>query len=335
MLIDGRSHSHEALEVSRFAALALHKQGVRVTVIAKALRVGWRTVYKWLKVGVNEGRQALRSTKAAGPEPKLREENFHELKNCLKKPARRFGYSTDLWSGPRLRDFIRRKFGIVYHRKHLPRLLRRLGLVLKFPERRALEQDSKEIRRWKKERFPEIVEFAQKKRSLVFYADEALISLIPYVGRTWTFPTCKPIARVSGKRGQHIGISAAVNQRGRICFELTRDHEKFTAKTFLRFVKKLRREQPKRHLTLIVDGSSTHTAKIVKRFAQENTAWLRLEIIPAYSPELNPAEKPWRYIKTQKLNASAIADKPELRKETTKILRALKRKPKQIASFFV
>ena len=163
-----------------------------------------------------------------------------------------------------------------YHRKHIPRLMRRLGVVLKFPERRALEQDDREVKRWKRLRLPEILEYAKKRRGLVFHADEALVSLIPYVGKTWSFPECQPIVKVSGKREQHIGISAAVNRQGRICFELTKEHERFTAKTFIRFVKKIRKEFPNRHITLIADGAPTHKAKIVKKFEAENL-WLRLK----------------------------------------------------------
>src|ERR1039458_8549454 len=133
----------------------------------------------------------------------------------------------------------------------MPRFLRLLGLVLKFPERRALEQDPQKVRWWKQERLPELLEYARRRRALVFYADESLISLIPHVGKTWTFPQAHPIVRVSGKRGQHVGITAAVNRQGHLCFELTREKERFTAKTFLRFIRKLRREYPTRPIVLI------------------------------------------------------------------------------------
>jgi transposase len=330
---DGRKLSHEVLEASRFTALELRKRGVPVDVIAASVGVGFRTVYKWFKQYEQGGRAALRSTKSGGREPRLSSDHFEELKKILRQPARRYGYSTDLWSGPRLRHLVEARFGVKYHRKHIPRLMRRLGVVLKFPERRALEQDDREVRRWKRTRLPKIIEYAKKKRGLIFYADEALVNLIPYVGKTWSFPECKPVVRVSGRRGQNIGISAAVNKQGRICFELTREHERFTARTFIRFVKKMRKEFPNRHITLIVDGAPTHKAKIVKTFEAANP-WLKLEILPAYSPELNPSEKPWRYLKTKKLNASAIADRKELRKCTARIFRALKKDSKTVASFF-
>jgi transposase len=333
MGFDGRAHSHEVLEAARYTALELWQQGVEVNVIARSVRVGWRTVYKWLSKAARGGRNALKSSKALGREPRLDSEQFEELKRCLRQPARQYGYSTDLWSGPRLRHLIEERFGVKYHRKHIPRLLKRLGLVLKFPERRALEQDQREVSIWKRFRLPKIIENARKHKGLVFYADEALVSLIPYVGKTWSFPDCKPIVRVSGKRGQHIGMSAAVNRQGRICFELTREGERFTAKTFLRFVRKLRREFPRRHITLIIDGAPIHKAKLVRTFAAANT-WLKLEILPAYSPELNPSEKPWRYIKTKKLNASALADKASLRKSTRRVFASLKKDAATVASFF-
>lgn len=290
---DGRSISHEVLETYRFAAVKLQKSGVPIRVISNSFRVTERAVYHWLREYKTKGAINLRSTKASGPESYLSEDDLARLCKILRKPATELGYSTDLWSGPRIRHLIKHKFGIEYHEKHMPRLLRWLGMELKFPERRALEQDPKAIREWKKKRFPKILKIAKKKRALLFYADESIVSLIPYVGKTWAFPNKKPIVKVSGKRGQNIGITAAVNQQGRLCFELTKEKERFTAVVFIRFIKKMRKEFPNRNIILIVDGAPTHTVGRVTEFAKENKSWVQIEILPAYSPELNPAEKPW------------------------------------------
>ena len=142
------------------------------------------------------------------------------------------------------------------------------------------------------------------------------------------------IVRVSGKRGQNIGVTAAVNQQGRMCFELTKEKERFTAKVFIRFIKKMHRENIKRFIILIVDGAPVHTAGIVKTFMEENKSWLRLEILPAYSPELNPTEKSWRFLKTKKLNGSTVRDKEELRDETKKMIKQIKKDKIRVSSFF-
>jgi transposase len=331
---DGRSLDHQTLETYRYSAIRLHNNGVSVATIADSFHVTNVAVYRWLKKAREQGSQSLKSSRALGPEPTLSQAQYDELLTWLRLPASELGYSTDLWSGPRVRHLIKKRWTIEYHPKYMPRLMRRLGLVLKFPERRALEQDPEAVKEWKRKRWPRMMAWARKHRALVFYADEILISLIPYVGRTWTFPEVRPTVRVSGKRGKHVGVTAAVNRQGRMCFELTADEERFTSKVFLRFVRKMHREFPSRILLLIVDGAPVHTANKVKQFEQDNLDWLRLEILPAYSPELNPSEEVWGFIKSKAMNGSMAKDKKELRKKTQKELKRLKRNSKRISSFF-
>jgi transposase len=331
---DGRSLPHDVLETYRMAAVRLRRKGVSVNVIAESFRVRREAVSRWISSARKYGMRHLRSRKAPGPEPRLTEDRFKELIRILKQPASEMGYATDLWSGNRVRHLVKKRWKIAYHSKHMPRFLRRLGMIMRFPERRALEQDPLELRKWKRVRFPEILKFAKKKKALLFYADEALISLIPYVGKTWTFPNVRSIVRVSGKRGKHIGIIGAINAQGRFCFELTQDDERFTARVFLRFIRKLHREFPRRYIILIVDGAPTHTAKLVEEFKKKNWSWLRLEILPPYSPELNPSEECWNFIKTKRMNGSMATDKEKLRAETAEAAKALKKNKPKIRSFF-
>jgi transposase len=133
---------------------------------------------------------------------------------------------------------------------------------------------------------------------------------------------------------QHVGVTAAVNAQGRMGFELTREDENFTARVFLRFVRKLRREHPTRSIVLIVDGAPTHIANKVKEYVKLNRSKFRLEILPAYSPELNPSEKPWRLLKSQNLNGSQAKDKIELRSEVKKHMKKMRKNKPKVISFF-
>lgn len=332
--MDGRAISHEVLEHFRFSAINLHRKNIPINDIADSFGVTRQAVYRWINKQEKNGKRSLKSTKAPGPDFHLTEKQFKKLLSYIRKPASELGYSTDLWSGPRIRHLIKQKFKIEYHPKHMPRLMKNLGLELKFPERRALEQDPKALREWKNKRFPEIQKTAKKKHALLFYADEAMISLIPYVGKTWTFPNTKPIVRVSGKQRQNIAITAAVNQQGRLCFELLKEKEMFTAKTFIRFLKKMMKQFENRFIILIVDGAPVHKAGLVKKFEQENKKLLKIEILPSYSPELNPTEKCWRFLKTKKLNGSMAINKNELRDKTKKYMREIKKDKKRMSSFF-
>jgi transposase len=89
-----------------------------------------------------------------------------------------------------------------------------------------------------------------------------------------------------------------------------------------------------RFIILIVDGAPTHTAGLVQQFEQENKKFIQIEILPAYSPELNPTEKCWRFLKTKKLDGSMAIDKEELRDKTKKHMREIKKDKERMASFF-
>ena len=328
-------NTHALQEFHRLSAIQLRQNGVAPDIIARSFGVTTQTVYNWTSRAKRLGHASLLSTKAQGAPPALGEKDFLDLARCLRRPASESGYATDLWSGPRVRHFIKRRYGINYHPGHMPRFLRRLGLVQKFPERRALEQDPEAVRQWKEERLPEILADTKKRRALLFYADETVVSLIPNIGKTWTFPDIKPVARVSGRRGQNVGVTGAVNPGGRFFFEMTAEGERFTALVFLRFIRNLRAEYPNRRVTLIVDGAPVHTAKVVKAFVAENK-WLRLEYLPSYSPEWNPSEKPWGYLKGKARNGSQSRNAKELREETHQMLNRLRKKDKQayVKSFF-
>src|SRR5262249_20611818 len=135
-MVDGRSIDHKTLEGYRFAAVELSKNAVPVATIAKSFRVTTEAVYLWLKKARTLGIKSLKSRKAPGPTPRLEKDHFPKLLRAIRRRATKLGYATDLWSGPRLRHFIKHQFGIEYHHKHMSRFLRRLGLKLKFPERR-------------------------------------------------------------------------------------------------------------------------------------------------------------------------------------------------------
>ncbi len=332
--MNGRAIPHEVLEYFRFSAIKLHQKNIHVDDIADSFGVTRQAVYRWINNEKTSGKSSLKSTKSPGPDFSLTERQLKKLLLFIKKPASELGYSTDLWSGPRIRHLIKDQFKINYHPKHMPRLLKNLGLELKFPERRALEQDPLSLREWKNNRFPEIMKIAKKKRALLFYADESMISLIPHIGKTWSFPNQNPIVHVSGKPRQNIGITAAVNQQGRLCFELLKEKEKFTAKIFIRFLKKMMKSFSNKFIILIVDGAPVHTAGLVKKFEDANKKWLKIEILPSYSPELNPTEKCWRFLKTKKLDGSMAIDKVELREKTKKHMREIKKDKKRMASFF-
>lgn len=293
--INGYSIGHQTLEEMRFLAVRMVKRGISVEDIAHSMRLNRSTVFGWMHRFRQSGLKTLKSTKAPGAKPKLKAPHFSKLIRILHHPASRYGFGSDLWTGPRVRILIRKLFGITLHPKHMPRFLRRLGLIRRIPEPRALEQDPQAVGEWKKKVLPRILRSCARNKGILLYGDEGLFVLIPHIGKTWTFPSLKPIVRVSGQRDVHVGITSAVSRQGHLFFQFSRDN--FNSRTFIRFVKALHGHFLRRKLFLIVDGAPAHRSRAIKDFIRKSAPWLSLHYLPSYSPELNPSEEVWNVTK--------------------------------------
>jgi transposase len=73
---------------------------------------------------------------------------------CLERGAQAAGFSTDLWTCPRIAKLIRDRFDVSYHVDHVCRLLHSLGLSPQRPERRAIERDENQIQNWIRTTWP-------------------------------------------------------------------------------------------------------------------------------------------------------------------------------------
>lgn len=316
----------------RFMAIRMVQKGIRVQEIAFGMRLNRSTVFGWVQKYRINGPKSLKSTKTTGAPSKLKQSDILKLVKMLRQPATEHGFDSDLWTGSRVRILVKKKFGVRFHSKHMPRFLRRLGLVRKTPERRALEQNPREVNRWKRYTLPLITRQATQCRGLILYGDESSFFLIPYVGKTWTFPDIKPVVRVSGRKGVHVCITSAISAKGHLVFQFTKGN--FNSKTLIRFTKSLHCHFKGRKIFFIIDGASPHRSQAVKQFVKSNSSWLSLHLLPGYSPELNPDEEVWNYSKTKRLNAKPMRDKIQLSSYVSRALRSLQKRPDKIKLFF-
>jgi len=79
-----------------------------------------------------------------------------QLLKLLLKGAMAHGYSTDLWTLPRVAEVIAKTFGVRYHPAHVWKILRGEGWSCQKPERRARERDEETIKQWRADRWPHI-----------------------------------------------------------------------------------------------------------------------------------------------------------------------------------
>jgi transposase len=78
------------------------------------------------------------------------------LLKLLLKGASAHGFSTALWTLPRVATVIARTFGVTYHPAHVWKILRGEGWTCQQPARRARERDEAAIQRWRTTTVPHI-----------------------------------------------------------------------------------------------------------------------------------------------------------------------------------
>ena len=146
----------EVLHQRRLQAIRLLKQGYAPVEVAKGLGVDRRSVRRWKAAYRRSGEQGIAAKPAPGRPLKLNMQTRHRLERILLDGAKSAGFSTDLWTCPRVAQVIERQFAVTYHVDHVGRLLRSMGWTPQRPQRRAIERDEEVIRRWLKVEWPRI-----------------------------------------------------------------------------------------------------------------------------------------------------------------------------------
>ncbi|WP_298380635.1 IS630 family transposase [Halomonas sp. M20] len=133
------------------------------------------------------------------------------------------------------------------------------------------------------------------------FVDESSFHLCTHHLKTFAPIGQTPV--VKGKRGQsprHLVIGA-VSSEGRSYFHWTSDT--VTGASIVAFLKTLLRYWPGK-LRIIWDNAPVHRCQAVRDLLRhpEVQGRLRLEALPPYAPELNPAEAVWSWLKRRCAN---------------------------------
>ena len=115
------------MEQRRRRAVALLLDDHPVAIVAQRVGATPRSVRRWLQMYEDGGDQALSAKSAPGRPSKLSPRQKDGLRRRLLKGAKAQGFTTDLWTLPRVRDLIKRCYGVTYHVDHLGRLLHELN----------------------------------------------------------------------------------------------------------------------------------------------------------------------------------------------------------------
>lgn len=328
---DGRSIKRETLEHLRKQAIKLWREDKKVKDIAHDFGVGLTAVYGWINIYKRNGLNGLNRKKAPGATAKLSREEIKKLLKMLKKTADNYGFESPLWDCKKITQLIREKFGKTIHFSNVWRLLQKFGLSVQKPQRQAKERDEKEVKEWINNIWPKILMHAKRWQAMIYFQDESAVKLTAVLGTTWGKKGNTPVVRVTGKRGT-IGVTSAISPAGRMVFRL--EEETIKAKQHIEFLRQVQKNHPYRKIIIIEDKASPHIAKEVSRFVETQKKKLAIYFLPSYSPELNPDEHVWAYLKGFKLKAHQTKDMKEFKPLVLSKMRSIQRKKSTVSSFF-
>lgn len=165
----------------------------------------------------------------------------------------------------------------------------------------------------------------------ILFVDESAIYLLPSVVRTWAPRGERPILREWVSR-DHLSSIAGISQTGELY--LLHQTEAYDADDVVGFLKHLLTET-KGKIGIVWDGISIHRGEKVKQFLQDGGAErIELVMLPAYSPNLNPVEGVWSYLKGVLLPNRTCCSLAQLKPLFTDAVARLRSRPDIIQACF-
>ena len=304
--------SYSTYEIRVRAVRAVLEEQLPVTVVARAYGTDRSTIHRWLTRYQENEESGLARKAVSGRPRKLEEIDNPSLKQIILAPASKYGFETDFWTTRRLIQVFQSEFEVKVSKQTVARRLHEAGLSYQKPEREYFELSEAEREEWVRQEVPRIRRAVHQHRAILYFQDEANISLTALLGKTWALRGKTPKQKVTGKRAG-VAAMSAITRRGQLIFRL---HEKRLASDeVIDFLNQMLTHHPRRHLVVVMDQAPPHTSKKTKAYI-ESQRRLHVFHLPKYSPDWNPDEKVWNHLKHQELKGHQARTKEELKSLT-------------------
>ncbi|MGO9077531.1 MAG: transposase [Streptosporangiaceae bacterium] len=148
----------------------------------------------------------------------------------------------------------------------------------------------------------------------ICFEDEAGQSLRPPKARTWARRGHTPVVRVSGKGSGRVSVAGLVclrpGTRSRLFYRMRvhrgrKGERRSMSEADYAGLITAAHQQLHAPVILIWDNLNTHISAAMRSFTDARQGWLPVVRLPAYAPDLNPAEGVWANMKNGLGNLAA------------------------------
>lgn len=304
----------------RVKALQAYYQGQSAERVAACYGVSLKSFKSWLKKF--EAQVELADQPRVGRPRKLSPAQEQELKEMISQQNQR------VWTARHVYVQILLLFSVTYAVHYLPQLLRRLGLSYHKAVHLLVKRDNEARHKWIQQTLPALYRDYLEAGWRIFFQDEVGFQTEGTLAYTWGPKGQKIEIKNYGRHGRVNLIGAVELGTGRFYGVLT--SFKVNACRFRRFLCHLKHECPEDKFLLICDNARFHKAKWLTAWLDSQKEWLRLEFLPAYSPDFNPIERLWRWLKGEYLHNRCWASRLQLKQHLQQMLLALPQRTQEV-----
>ena len=301
-----------------------------VTVVAQAYGTDRSTIHRWLSRYQEGGHTSLQRRPVIGRPRKLESMDREALKHIVLAPASNYGFETDFWTTRRLIQVFQSELGVLVSKQTVMRRLHDAGLTYQKPEREYFELTEEDRQKWVHTELPKIRAAVRKYRAILYFQDEANVSLTALLAKTWAPCGKTPKQKVTGHRGS-VSAQSAIAGSGQLLFRL---HDKrIASQKVIDFLSQMLTHHRRRHLVVVMDNAPPHVSKKTLAYI-ESQPRLHVFNLPTYSPDWNPDEKVWNHLKHQELKSHQAKTKEELKTLTQRKLEMMAKNPSLLRGIF-
>lgn len=199
------------------------------------------------------------------------------------------------WNWKVVRQFVLARFGQALSRSSCNNYLHRLGFVVKRPKKRLLKADAAQREAFVAA-YVALRAEAQASGTKIFFVDEAHFRADVDLRAKWVLRGEPALVDTTSPRlGEKASYYSAIClETGQV--EAMPVESNTNAETTVAFLKQLR-EQHLEPLIVIWDNGPAHRGPEIKEYLTTPDLRLRLVALPGYSPDFNPDEAIWDWIR--------------------------------------
>jgi transposase len=296
----------------RILIFLLENDGKNYQQIADFLGCSPKTVAYWAAHGNPNNIDSLQDKRRQGNQTKVTDKYISILLEVVDKNPEDFGYDFGRWTGKRLSEHLEKETGIKLSKSQIARILKRKKYSYIWGKYSLEDKQNQEQRNAFKEKLDYYIKISKENPDLVqiWFWDESGFSLRVIRRKAWTKKGKRKKVKGIRRRGRvNIMGGLRYSDKKRICFVI----KKGDSETFYEQLEKLKEEVKKEwvekgnneqdfetsgpKIIIILDNASFHKKKEIIERIEQNLPNIRLEYLPAYSPDYNLIELVWHSAK--------------------------------------